>query len=343
MKQGDPNEPHFFDEDSEGKYEGNEERKKEQNDARNEDARSVESFPKIAHLSWKTEVLPAHWAPSLASWRRLHPEWEVILWTDTTLREFMESVFPDRLALYDSFKYNIQRVDMARYCLLEHHGGVWCDLDIEPVVNLEAVLLLYYNMGARVLISESAVVHRENKNLTNAFMASVPRHPFWSAVYEVLKHPYKHAQWWKKVVGASKHYKIIFTSGPGIVNTACKLFQADKLAHEVVALPRAFLQFSPHWEARPAEAQGAVARILKGQSWHSLDSTIATQADKWWSHRDEWAIPLMVIFFILACVFVGLYAVQRKRLRLLERSAHPSSLGNSGNALQSGKETVAGV
>ena len=336
MKQGDSrndDEPHFFED------EVKDEVKSEVKDDERDDP---QTFPKIAHLSWKTENLPAHWAPSLASWRRLHPEWNVILWTDATLREFVESTFPDRLALYDSFKYNIQRVDMARYCLLEHHGGVWCDLDIEPIVNLDAMLKLYYDqMGARVLISESAVVHRENKNLTNAFMASVPRHPFWSAVYEVLKHPYKHAQWWKKVVGASKHYKIIFTSGPGIVNTACKLFQNDKLAHEVVALPRSFLQFSPHWEARPAEAQGSVARILKGQSWHSLDSTIATQADKWWSHRDEWAIPLMVFFFILSCVFVGLYAVQRKRLRLLEQGAGVS--GTLGNVAQSSKEAVAGL
>jgi hypothetical protein len=302
------------------------------------------TFPKIAHLSWKTTVLPDHWAPSLASWKRLHPDWQVILWTDQTLREFVRETFPDRLKHYDSFKDNIQRVDMGRYCLLEKFGGVWCDLDIEPTRNMDNLLKLYYDLGARVLVSESAVVHREGKNLTNAFIASVPNHPFWAVVWRVLQKPYEHATWWKKIVGASRHYKIIFTSGPGVVNTALAVYtgankskkerekekereresgiggkegQLSASKTDVMPLPRAYFQFSPHWEPRPAESAGAFGRILKGQSWHNLDSSIATQADRCWANRDEWAIPLMVIFFILTIVFAALFAVYYKKLKRL--------------------------
>jgi len=306
------------------------------------EAVQVTSFPKIAHLSWKTTTLPDHWAPSLASWKTLHPEWQVILWTDQTLREFVQNTFPDRLKHYDSFKDNIQRVDMGRYCLLEHFGGVWCDLDIEPTRNMDNLLKLYFDLGARVLVSESAVIHREGKNLTNAFIASVPRHPFWSVVWRVLQKPYEHATWWKKIVGASRHYKIIFTSGPGVINTALSVYtgsnhkikkdkkekknQSKELTDtsfvasqktDVMPLPRAYFQFSPHWEPRPASSAGAFARILKGQSWHNIDSSIATQADRWWASRDEWAIPLMVIFFILTIVFAALFAVYYKKLKRL--------------------------
>lgn len=264
----------------------------------------MEGFPKIAHLSWKTEELPAHWAPCMDSWKRLHPDWQVNLWTDKTLHDFMEAQFPDRVAHYDKFKYNIQRVDMARYCLLEHFGGIWSDLDIEPTRNLEDLLNLYFNMGARVLITENATGHKEN-TLSNCFIASVPGHPFWAEVWKVLQHPYKYTSWWKKIVGATRHYEIIFTSGPGIINAANKLYGKN----DVMPLPRSFVQFSPHWEARPAEASGAVARMLQGQSWHNQDSTIATHADRWWASRDLWAIPSLVVFLVLTVVFAALFGV----------------------------------
>jgi len=280
-------------------------------------------FPKIAHLSWKTDELPAHWQPSMDAWKRLHPDWRVILWTDETLRNFVQEQFPDRLKHYDGFKHNIQRVDMGRYCLLEHYGGVWCDLDIEPTRNFDGVLKLYFDLGARVLVSESAVIHREGRNLTNAFIASVAKHPFWEVVWRVLQDPFKYSTWWKRIVGSSRHYNIIFTSGPGIINTSYKVYSEDKLleANDVLPLPRSFLQFSPHWEPRPAEAPGAVARILQGQSWHNTDSSIATQADRWWAHRDEWAIPLLVTFFITTVVFLGLFLSCLKQVKRLKAAA----------------------
>nr|KAG5701406.1 hypothetical protein BaRGS_032738 [Batillaria attramentaria] len=46
------------------------------------------------------------------------------------MRELIANNYSWFLADYDSYRYNIQRVDSARYFILHHFGGVYMDLDI---------------------------------------------------------------------------------------------------------------------------------------------------------------------------------------------------------------------
>jgi hypothetical protein len=73
-----------------------------------------------------------------------------------------------------------------------------------------------------------------------------------------------------------------------------------------------------------------MTKLLKGGSWHKLDSQMATAADEAWSARDIWGAVLLAVFFaatIVLAVFVGLQAKQVKRLKRLKRHAQGQADG----------------
>jgi mannosyltransferase OCH1-like enzyme len=255
----------------------------------------------VVHLTWKTETLPWQWRDTLTNWQGLHPTWHVQLWTDALLDQFVEQEYPLRRAQFKSYKQNIMRVDMSRYLLLERFGGLYMDLDIEPLYSFDPLLEFYEKLKARVLLCESATVHANQQNLTNAILMSTKGHEFWGYVKEILENPYLHGPWWKKIVGpASHHFTVIFETGPGVINEAFRIYRRNTLEYEndLRVIPRQLLQFSPHWEKRPATSADGLVRILSGGSWHNWESRMWTHADRFWARRDTWGVVLAAIFLV---------------------------------------------
>ena len=52
-------------------------------------------IPRLLHFTWKTPDLPRQMAAYYADWQRLHPDWEVRLWTDASMRDFVAEAYPD--------------------------------------------------------------------------------------------------------------------------------------------------------------------------------------------------------------------------------------------------------
>jgi hypothetical protein len=145
------------------------------------------AIPKILHFTWKTSKLPPPMAAIYAKWQALHPDWEIKLHTDASMRAFMAARFPQYLALYDGYDRQIQRADAFRCFILSAEGGVYADLDVDPFRSLNELIeqtdcfvgvepeehmpLLFNACGLPYL-------------LCNAFMGSVPGHPFWDHMFE---------------------------------------------------------------------------------------------------------------------------------------------------------------
>jgi len=115
----------------------------------------------------ETETLPSHWKSSQEAWKKFHPTWEYKLWTDEDNRQLIESKFNWFLPIYDSYPYNIQRADAVRYCILYEFGGVYSDLDLEPVKPIDAI---FETCQADVYLARSRTwLH----TITNSFMAEL--------------------------------------------------------------------------------------------------------------------------------------------------------------------------
>ena len=143
------------------------------------------NIPRIIHQSWNDYNIPKLTEKWVKRWRETNPGWKYMFWTDKSSRQFMAKYFPAYLDLYDGFQLPVQRADLFRYFLLFSIGGVYADIDVEPLRALDNVR----NMSACVLSQEPEphfrILHpyfgtaENNYTLAcNAFMACRPRHPF---------------------------------------------------------------------------------------------------------------------------------------------------------------------
>jgi mannosyltransferase OCH1-like enzyme len=156
---------------------------------------TILSIPRIIHQTWKNHVIPAHFGPYVRSWLDREKNWRYVFWTDQSLLEFVSLREPSFLPTYQSLPPGIMRVDMARYLLLYHFGGLYADIDYERFRDLSPLLIgsslvLGWEwsdvpvgcLGSFVARDAVSGLHREENTLGNAIMASEARHPLWLAL-----------------------------------------------------------------------------------------------------------------------------------------------------------------
>tara|TARA_R110002124_G_scaffold114535_48_gene269726 strand:+ start:4278 stop:5813 length:1536 start_codon:yes stop_codon:yes gene_type:complete len=141
-------------------------------------------IPRILHFTWKNTDLPREMADYYGKWQKLHPDWDIRLWTDESMRAFVAEAYPDFIATYDGYPKMIQRADAFRYLVLGRLGGIYADLDVEPFAAMTPLLEHDAFMGIEPL--EHIFPDRIHQGVpllfTNAFMGSVPDHPLWRTI-----------------------------------------------------------------------------------------------------------------------------------------------------------------
>jgi Glycosyltransferase sugar-binding region containing DXD motif len=148
----------------------------------------TDELPKIIHQQWMASDVPnednhRRFGDWHAAWQLYFPSSEGythMLWTDEKLLEFMKEHYSWFLPTYESYTTNIQRVDASRYFLLHHYGGLYADMDYEPLTSV----LWKYLPTDRVSLLESP--HKFTERIQNSLMASPPGHPFWNTTFEHL-------------------------------------------------------------------------------------------------------------------------------------------------------------
>ncbi|KAK6855569.1 mannosyl phosphorylinositol ceramide synthase protein [Apiospora arundinis] len=137
--------------------------------------------PKILHQifhSWKdpdNHTLPAHWEKACQTCLDLNPTWEHKLWTNENSRAFLEEHFAWFLPTYDGYKLPIQRVDVLRYFVIRHYGGIYLDLDNGCAADLTP--LTYY---------PAFTTDGGRGTLSNNIMGGAPEHPYFHLLTEHL-------------------------------------------------------------------------------------------------------------------------------------------------------------
>lgn len=143
-------------------------------------------IPRIIHQSWKTRELPPKWDALRQTWLARHPHWEYRFWTDDDNQRLIRTEYPELISLYDSYPLSINRAELARYMVIRRYGGVYLDLDFEclrPLDDLVAGHELVFGLEPKTHSDRAPVRERGLTRLVcNAFIASVPDHPFWTHV-----------------------------------------------------------------------------------------------------------------------------------------------------------------
>jgi len=172
------------------------------------------------------------------TWRHLHPDWEMRLWTDANLPELR---FP---GAFERGRNLGERSDLLRYEVLVRFGGVYVDTDMECLRSIEP------------LIAETDAfvgVVRKGK-LGNAILGCGPSHPAFERLLE-------------EASGRSGTGHVSGATGPRLVTDV--LAAADDVK---IFPPEAFYHF--HHRRSPTldrETPGAYAIHHVDASWKSAD------------------------------------------------------------------------
>ncbi|KZZ93808.1 Glycosyltransferase, DXD sugar-binding motif protein [Moelleriella libera RCEF 2490] len=262
-------------------------------------------IPRIIHQiyhNWHDEddpdntTMPAKWKEARESCISLHKEWENILWTTKTSREFIEKKYPKFLKTYDGFRYPVQRVDALRYYLMRYYGGIYIDLDNGCRANLEP--LLYY---------PTWTTDGGHGTLSNNILGAEPGHPFWELVTNSLK-----SYSWNYLL---PYLTISYATGQWFLTDVWQTYHAKIKGKKEPPLTRIMM------DMRPGAAPWTFFTATEGGSWNNWDNDVFGWIG---SHLvivvfgGAAALALQVAVFCLTWKVIKAYAGRRARYQRLQ-------------------------
>lgn len=230
-------------------------------------------------------ILPPHWKESSDKWRQLHPTWEYQLWDEVSSRNLIRDKYHWFLDIYDQYPHHIQRVDAAKYFILYEFGGLYVDLDIEPLVPIDK----YFNSENEIFLAGSANV---SFSLTNALIGSKRKSKFWKAVFDLMVETSC-----KSYFG--KHLTVMNTTGPLMI-TKVMVDYPGVVGYLPNFFPCNICQLEREKHTSPV-------KFIKGQSWLSFDSKVMNVIMCNWRK--------IGFFLFLIILFVIIWFFNHKRIK----------------------------
>jgi inositol phosphorylceramide mannosyltransferase catalytic subunit len=183
-------------------------------------------IPKIIHQVWFGKCpTPLFFKTTSNLWKITNENYEHIFWDSMKLVEFIKSEFSEYQLLFSNFKYDIQRVDLLKYLILYKYGGVYIDIDYEPLKPIEPILA-NQNLCLGLEPKQYSDFHKTDFFIGNAFMASIPKHDFFflliNNIVENLEQLSKHDE--------TKYSYVMKTTGPLMLN---KFYQNYKSKEQI--------------------------------------------------------------------------------------------------------------
>ena len=122
-------------------------------------------IPKLLHFIWLGDKeIPEYFNIYLSKWKQLYPEYKITIWDDSSIED--ADIFPNNTIknLYNSYSNNVFKADICRYCLLYKFGGIYFDVDFEPIKRIPDNFLNFDFLAA----------YQNEKEVNNAFIGSKP-------------------------------------------------------------------------------------------------------------------------------------------------------------------------
>jgi hypothetical protein len=111
--------------------------------------------PKKIHQIWIGSKIPKKYEQWSKNWKKLNPDYEYFLWDE-------EKILKLGLVNYKQFlktKNNGVKSDIARYEILNRFGGIYADLDFEPIKKIGSKYLNHSFIAGQMFDSKPCVAN----------------------------------------------------------------------------------------------------------------------------------------------------------------------------------------
>jgi mannosyltransferase OCH1-like enzyme len=123
-------------------------------------------IPKVIYLSYKTKNIPNYIIPN---WQKIYPGYEIKLYDNEDCIKFLKDEYgQEYVDIFNFIKDGPIKADFWRVCILYKYGGIYSDIDIEPLVSIESII----DKDTTFMTS----ISNNNINLNPHFIVSVPKH-----------------------------------------------------------------------------------------------------------------------------------------------------------------------
>jgi hypothetical protein len=123
--------------------------------ARRQETYTSQEIPKTIWTYWDSEDLPDFVSKCIDKWRRLHPDWTIIVLNPKNLKDYLPETDIFKLKFADT---KPRQSDFVRLHILPKFGGVWADASVVPTQSWDWIVdeqkkkgsdfIGYYRQGA---------------------------------------------------------------------------------------------------------------------------------------------------------------------------------------------------
>lgn len=142
-------------------------------------------LPRVLSQTWKTARLPPRAEALRADWMRLNPGLEARLYDDAAARALLAEVAPHHLPAYDAMPHGVMRADVFRLAVLWRDGGIYADIDMQPLRPLPDDLFARpcsVSIEAHLTRARQRELgYRRPVQIANCILAARPGHPLMQA------------------------------------------------------------------------------------------------------------------------------------------------------------------
>ncbi len=171
-------------------------------------------IPHILHQTWDSYMVPTVFKSWIHSWIKRHPHWEYWFWTPAQVKQLLRKYYPRYLGMYNKYPEMIKKTDAMRYFIMERYGGVYADLDLECLKNID---VWTYNYSC--FLSEETYEHafllykRARSEMMTTILACRPFHPFYNFTI-------------RRLPASAGQRDVLHATGPFFLDAAYLLYNA---------------------------------------------------------------------------------------------------------------------
>ncbi|XP_071122184.1 uncharacterized protein [Mytilus edulis] len=177
------------------------------------------------------------------TWSKLCPDFKYTLWNQSMVDDLIKKYYPGIFKLYSNLPAWISKINVGKFTIIHHYGGIYADNDIECLQNIKSLLQNVYNQNQQAVFKSGDNFDR----FAIDFFAATANHPLLEHVIAGL--PYAKRKY------LLPYLNNMLTTGTAYFNIRFKSF---KNKCEVSALPYSNEYIVHH----------------RASSWHSWDGKI---------------------------------------------------------------------